>query len=91
MQYGNNPPPPGQGGRRGGGYGRGAGFWGPYPPAWGSPWQGWGPGAYYGAWPPPPPPPEVELQMLKDQEQYLSQALEDIRERIKELEAEVNR
>ena len=40
----------------------------------------------YGPYP-PPPAPEQELDMLKDQAEYLEQALSDIRKRIEELEA----
>jgi len=54
----------------------------PYGPAPG-PFPGWGGYAY-----PAPPPPEEELEMLRDQAEYLEGALADIRKRIEELEAE---
>ncbi len=88
----------GQGGRRSrrywGPYGPyGAGVvppqpgYGPYgvpygPPS--GPFAGWGGYAY-----PAPPPLEEELEMLREQEEYLKGALEDIRRRIEELEAEM--
>ncbi len=73
--------------------------YGSYGPGFGPSWPGYGPyGALYpppmvpfggyGAYP-PPPPPEEELEMLKDQAEYLEQVLEDVRKRIGELEAEV--
>jgi len=62
-------------------YSPGYGAYGPaYPP----------PGAPYGGYAPypPPPPPEQELEMLRDQAQYLEDTLAEIRKRIEELEAE---
>ena len=82
----------------GGGGGRGGGR--RYPPAYGGygPWPGYGPYgapcpppvAPFGGYGPyaPPPPPEQELEMLRDQAQYLEQVLGDVRQRIEELEAE---
>ena len=91
-------PMPGRGfwgGGRGMGFGRGFGRgrgWGAM--AWGSP------AAYapYGAYPPdaasaytPPMPPESELEALKAQADYFSSALEEIRKRMDELQAEAEK
>ena len=54
----------------------------PYPPP-AAPFPGFGYGAY-----PPPPPPEQEVEMLREQAEYIEQALADIRKRMEELEAE---
>jgi len=65
-----------------------AGGYGAYPPPYGPP-----PGPYagygYSPYMPPPPPPEQELEMLREQAEYLEGMLGDIRKRIEELEAEV--
>jgi len=45
----------------------------PYPPPYGG----------YPMYPPPPPPPEQELEMLKDQAQYLQDALSEIQKRMR--------
>jgi hypothetical protein len=37
---------------------------------------------------PPPPPREAEIEMLRQQADYLENALADVRERLKELEEE---
>jgi len=63
-----------------------AGGYGPYGVAYGPlPGRvpGWGGLSY-----PTPPQPEQELAMLRDQAEYFEGALEDIRKRIEELEAE---
>lgn len=61
--------------------------YGPYAGPFGAP-----PGAFAGpagyAYP-APPQPEQELEMLRDQAEYLEEALADIRGRIEQLEAEI--
>lgn len=82
----------GWGGGRGRGWGWGRRNWyyatgltGPqraaaWPPAWGAPQP-------YAAWGAPGATQGQELDVLKDQAEYFSEALDEIRKRIKELEA----
>jgi len=91
-------PMPGRGfwgGGRGMGFGRGFGRG----RGWGAMAWGYGPAyAPYGAYPPyaasayaPPMPPESELEALKSQADYFSNALEEIRKRMDELQAEAEK
>ncbi len=62
-----------------------------YTPAWGAPapYAGYAPpAAAYGSPYAPPMTGEQEVTMLKDQAQYLKEALDDIVQRIEELERE---
>jgi len=88
----------GRGVGRGGGWraGYGAAAYGPYPAAPYAPADGPYPGApyapAYGPYPgapyAPAAPPEAELDALKTQADYFTKALEEIRQRIDELQAE---
>lgn len=70
-------------GGRGRGFGWGRGRWFGAAPAYGAPYAASAYGAYA-----PQPSPRQETDALKGQAEYLEGALEDIRKRLAELEAE---
>ena len=93
--YANPIPGRGFGGFGGGGWGRGRGGGGGWGRrnmfyATGLPrWQRFGPAVpFYGNAYPPAPSTDDELQALKSQAEYFSNALDEIKKRISELEAE---
>ncbi len=72
------------------GFGRGFGFRGGRGRRWGGRFRaGYGYGAFYaGPYYPPAPTVQQDLDALQDEARYLEDALEGIRKRIAELEAE---
>jgi hypothetical protein len=82
----------GGGGRGGGGWGRGRGWgrgWGGYAPAGGTAPYGYAAPYGYGApYPVQTPSKEAELEMLREQNKQLAMAIENIQERISQLEKE---